>query len=83
MGHISDTDITDGRMGFEFALLQKLLEQMCFDINRNTDCISKSEDFFIHQAYSEHLLNAHILTLHILGELLHHFKRETITIKYF
>lgn len=83
MEHISGTDITDGRMGFKFPLLQKLLEQLCFDINRNTDCISKSEDSFIQQAYPEHLLNAQILILPILGELIYHFKNETITIKYF
>lgn len=50
MVHISDTDITDGKMVFEFPLLQRLYEQMCFDINRNTDCISKTEDCFIQQA---------------------------------
>lgn len=44
-GADSDTDIADGGMGFEFPLLQRLLEQLCFDINRNTDCTSKTEDF--------------------------------------
>ena len=46
MEHISDADITDGGMGFEFPSLQRWLEWLCFDINRNTDCISKMEDSF-------------------------------------
>lgn len=75
MEHISDTDITDGGMGSEFPLLQRLLEQNVFDINRNADCISKTEDSFIQPAYPKHLLNAQIITLHILEEFMYHLKR--------
>lgn len=74
-GHISDTNTADGGRGFKFPFLQRLPEQMCFDINRNTACISKMEDCFVQQAYHEHLLNAQIMTLRILGELIHHVKR--------
>lgn len=72
----SDTDAaTHGGRGSEFPLLQTLLEQMCLDINRNADCISKTEDALIQPAYPEHLLNAQITMLHILEEFIYHLKR--------
>lgn len=39
-----NSDITNGGMGFKFLLLHRLFEKTCFDINKDTHCISKTED---------------------------------------